>query len=37
MSVLTLKKRILGCPSAWLVEIELIIEFSTPELGGVDT
>ena len=31
------EKRILGCPSAWLMRIGLIIEFSTPKLGGVGT
>ena len=31
------EKRILGCPSAWLMRIELIIELSTPKLGEVDT
>ena len=30
------EKRILGCPSAWLIRIRLIIELSTPKLGGVD-
>ena len=27
-------KRILGCPSAWLLRIRLTVEFSTPKLGG---
>ena len=31
------KKRILGCRSAWLMRISLIIEFSTTKLGGVGT
>ena len=31
------EKRILGCPSTWLMRIRLIIEFSTPEIGGVVT
>ena len=31
------EKRILGCPSAWWMRIRLIIELSTPKLGGVDT
>ena len=31
------EKRILGWPSAWLMRIRLIIEFSTPKLGGVGT
>ena len=30
-------KRILGCPSAWLMRAKLIIEFNTPKLGGVGT
>ena len=31
------EKHILGCPSAWLMRIRLIIEFSTPKIGGVGT
>ena len=31
------EKCILGCPSAWLVRIRLIIDLSTPKLGGVGT
>ena len=31
------EKRILGCPSAWLIRNSLIIEFSTPKLGGLGT
>ena len=31
------EKRILGCPSAWLIIIGLIMELSTPNLGGVGT
>ena len=28
------EKRILGCPSAWLMRNRLIIELSTPKIGG---
>ena len=28
------EKHILGCPNAWLMRIRLIIEFSTPKIGG---
>ena len=31
------EKHILGCPGAWLMRIRLIIEFSTPKIGGVGT
>ena len=31
------EKCILGCPSAWLMRIRLIIELSTLKLGGVGT
>ena len=31
------EKCILGCPSAWLMRIRLIIQLSTPKLGGVGT
>ena len=31
------EKRVLGCPSAWLMRNRLIIESSTPKLGGVGT
>ena len=31
------EKRILGCPCARLIGISLIIELSTPKLGGVGT
>ena len=31
------EKRILGCPSAWLMKMMLIIEFSTLKSGGVGT
>ena len=31
------EKHILGCPSAWMMRIRLIIEFSTPKIGGVGT
>ena len=31
------EKRILGCPSAWLMGISLRNEFCIPKLGGVGT
>ena len=33
------QKRILGCPSAWLMRIRLVTELSTPKIwgGGVGT
>ena len=31
------EKGILGCPGAWLMGIRLIIQFSTPKLGGLGT
>ena len=31
------EKRILGCPSAWLMRTKLMMEFSAPKLGGVGT
>ena len=31
------EKHILGCRSAWLMRIRLIIEFSIPKIGGMGT